>query len=402
MNIPQFVALIFILTFFCSCEEEAIKITTANCNSNTSYESHPKHATYQALLDQFVSNGLVGVNVLIDQAGEEVWAGSAGVISIENNQYLELCNIFPTASLSKMYCGVATMQVFEEGLIDLYVPIDQYLPNHLIDKVPNAHLADIANLLSHTSGIPDYADNPNLILDFFNDKGLDFSREAILEEYVYGKEPKFKPGTEYSYSNSNYEILTIILDHVLGYHHADWYSNHIFAPLAFSNTYYKNETDYTDLNEQGMAQGYFDRHSDGKLENATDMSLSIASGQTGSDGIITDIQDLYSFLKSIFEAEIISPNTLGLMKEYIKVKHNFITYKYGLGIAYRDEEKNFGLERSIGHSGSLPGYAAEAWFFPDSETYIVFISNTGNILNGPLSETLDDFREALYKEVLTE
>ena len=112
-------------------------------------------------------------------------------------------------------------------------------------------------------------------------KDMDFSREDILERYVYGKSSKFSPGSEYSYSKSNYEILTLIMDQVYPKGHADYYSFRLFRRLGLEKTFYKGETDYYSLNSRGMANGYFDRYSDEKLENATDLSLTIAAGQTG-------------------------------------------------------------------------------------------------------------------------
>ena len=391
-----FLAFLMIL----SCKQKEMPLVISNCNDSVNYQAHTKHTIYQSILEKYKQKGLPGINVLIEKKGELVWAGSVGVSSLEKKEPVKLCNLFQTGSVGKMYCGVAIMQLVEEGKLKLDQTIDQYLPAHLLEKVPNAKSATIANLLSHTSGIPDYADNMDLMLSVFNDKNVDFSREAILEKYVYKKTPKAAPGKEYSYSNSNYEILTIIIDHVTGSTHANRYTNNIFKPLGLLNTYYKNETNYIDLHKKNMVNGYFDRHSDGKLENATDMSLMITKGQTGSDGIVSDIYDVFRFMKGIFEAKIVTPQTLTLMKEYIKAKHNFKTYKYGLGLTFRNADKNFSLATSIGHSGSLPGYAAESWFFPDQETYIIFTSNVGNILDGPFTELLEEFRKELYEKVL--
>ena len=173
-----------------SCMKDELIIPQTSCNFNSSYETHLNHSKYQSILDKYVSKGITGISVLIDKKDDNLWAGTVGVSSVENQQSLELCNIMPIASVGKMYCGIVTMQLVEEGVLELDKTIDQYLPRHLIDKVPNSHSADIANLLSHTSGIPDYADNPNLMLGFLNNNSLDFSREAVLEEYVYGKKRK--------------------------------------------------------------------------------------------------------------------------------------------------------------------------------------------------------------------
>ena len=399
----KYLLLIISLTCLASCEQEGLFFPTATCQQSVSMENHPMNASYQRLLDEYVNAGIPGLTVLIDKAGEGTWVGSSGVARIENSTPLLPCNLFPTASVGKMYCGVATMLLVEDGILALDETIDQYLPEDLAGKIPNASEATLADVLSHTSGIPDYADNPNLMLDFLNDNGMDFSREAILDKYIYGKKAKFSPGVEYSYSNSNYEVLTLILDHVLNSDHADLYTDRIFQPLGLTQTFYKNETNYDDLHAAGMVNGYFDRHSDGKLENATDLSLAIAKGQTGSDGIVTTIDELHTFIKSIFEARIVEDTTLTLMKEYIKAEHSFRTYKYGLGLSYRDEDKNFDLVQSIGHSGSLPGFSVEAWYFPVQDTYIIFFANVGNILNGPVQQVVDeDFRKALYELVLVD
>jgi len=109
---------------------------------------------------------------------------------------------------------------------------------------------------------------------------------------------------------------------------------------------------------------------------------------------------LHKLLKSILEADLICQESLELMKEYIKEKEGFQTYKYGLGLVYRDHEK-YGM--AIGHPGSLPGYTTEAWYFPDQDTYIIYQINAGNILSGPVQRLIDEeFREAVLAEVFAE
>lgn len=396
MTTTRLIVLLFISTiinFSCSVKK------TINCENNIAYKRHSKQEKYQSILNKYSEKGLTGISVLIDKNDEDLWAGTAGVASIESNQNLKTCDIFPVGSLGKMYCGVATMQLVEKGLLKLNETIDHYLPVNLVDKVPNSRSIILANLLSHTSGIIDYADDPNLLDDFMSGN-MDFKRETVLEKYVYNRKPKFEPGTKYSYSNSNYEILTLIIDNILGESHANRYTKNIFKPLKLTSTYYKNESNYTDLLKSGMARGYFDMDGDGNLEDATDISLIIAKGQTGSDGIVTNTHDLYIFTKAIFENKLVSKATLETMKEYTKNKYAFTTYKYGLGLTFRDNEKNYGLGMSIGHSGSLPGYATEAWFFPIHKTYIIFISNNGNIFEGQISDLLEEFKKELYQTVL--
>ncbi len=395
-NFPLILSLFALI----ACETESINFPTKDCFWRDISSNHPHNLEYQEVIDQAVLEGIPGISLLIDKAGEDIWISSSGVSRIEQPLALEPCNIMPAGSVGKLFCGAAAMLMVEDGLLDLESTIDNYLPKDLKEQIPNAQTATIAHLLSHTSGIPDYADRFSVMLDILNNKNMDFSRETILEDYVYGKSPKFSPGQEYSYSNSNYEILTIIMDQVYPKGHVAYYSFRLFSRLGLNKTFYKDETDYFSLYDYGMANGYFDRHSDGRLENATDMSLTIASGQTGSGGVVTNVVDLHKLLKSILEADLICQESLELMKEYIKEKEGFQTYKYGLGLVYRDHEK-YGM--AIGHPGSLPGYTTEAWYFPDQDTYIIYQINAGNILSGPVQRLIDEeFREAVLAEVFAE
>lgn len=88
----------------------------------------------------------------------------------------------PAGSVGKLFCGAAVMRMVEDGLLELDNTIDKYLPTDIAAQVPNGGSATIANLLSHTSGIPDYYENINAMLDLLNNKDIDFSRERMLED----------------------------------------------------------------------------------------------------------------------------------------------------------------------------------------------------------------------------
>jgi len=386
-----------LLFLLASCTRETITFPTTDCYWSDFSVNHPDNEKYQNLLEEFVSRGLPGISLLIDREGDELWVGSAGVSRIENQQPMEPCNIMPVGGAGKLFCGTAAMLMIEDGLLALDTTIDNYLTDDLVSLIPNAGSATVAHLLSHTSGIPDFADNNIVMLDLLNNKNMEFSRERILEDFVFGENPGFRAGEKYSYSSSNYEILTIIMDKVYPKGHISYYDFRIISRLGLRKTFYKSDTTYLNLYERGMANGYFDRHGDGILENATDLSITIASGQTGSDGVVSNVVDIHTLLISIMEAEIISSESLHLMKEYIKEKEGFQTYKYGLGLAYRDSGQ-YGV--SIGYAGSSPGYTTGAWYFSDRDTYIVYQINAGNIFGGPVQELIDDeFRQELLKVV---
>lgn len=388
---------LFLIGAVWSCTPVTVEFKTADCFWPDTYTSHPRHHEFQQLLDDYTQQGIPGINLLVHQDQQAVWVGSSGLSRIESNQPLLPCHPMPAGSVSKIFCGLATMMMVEEGLLDLDASLEQYLGEEYTSLIPNGKQVHLAHLLSHTSGIPDFATRPGFLLDVINNKDLNTARELILEKYVHKKSAVSEPGAAFSYSNSNYELLTLILDEVYPDGHADFYTNRIFSRLGLKKTWYKNETDYYTLDSKGMANGYFDRFSDGTLENATEVSLAIAFGLTGSAGIVTQVMDLHTLLQAIFETDIITEDTLDKMLTHILKKEGLTEYAFGLGLAYKD----FGQHgRAIGHTGKMPGYASEAWYFPEKNTYVIYQANLGNALDGPAQEMLDqEFRTVLIDRI---
>ena len=337
------------------------------------------------------------MTVLIAKADEDIWVSSAGLAELESGQPLAPCHIMPVGDISQLFCAAACMLMIEDGILNLESKIQNFLPDDYVMNIPNSKTATIAQLLSHTSGIPDYSDNSDFSLEMLNNKNMDFNREIILEKYLMGQAAKFSPGTEYGYSASNYELLTLIMDQVYSKGHASFYSFRLIRRLGLNRSFYKNETDYFSLHSNSMANGYYDRMSDGKLENATDLSISMASGQTGSHGVVSNVVDLYMFLKALMEAELISESSLDLMKDYTKEPENLSNIKYGLGLEFRQHDI-YGT--AIGHGGRSSGFTSEAWYYPEQNAYLIYCINAGTITNGPVKRLIDeDFREAILSKL---
>ena len=216
--------LLLLITLLISCKPESITFPTSECFWRDLYSEHPKNTKYQDLLDEYVKLGIPGVNILISKGNDDLWIGSAGVSRIETGEELVPCHTMPVGSVSKFFCGVAAMLMYEDGILDLDKTIASYLGDEWSEAIPNAKTATIGHLLSHTSGIPNYTDQPAFMLDLMNNKDMNLLRETVLENYVYNKRPLFTPGDEYSYSNSNYEIMTLIMDEIYPNGHADYFS----------------------------------------------------------------------------------------------------------------------------------------------------------------------------------
>jgi D-alanyl-D-alanine carboxypeptidase len=133
------------------------------------------------------------------------------------NAELSEDNIFYLASISKTYMAVATLYCAQKDILNLDDSISLYLPDKITENVPNAKLLTVRHLLNMTSGIPNYSRDPDLNSAYLNHEISPdtISHPEILEAYIFGKEPYFYPGTDYSYSITNYTLLAMIVDSVI-------------------------------------------------------------------------------------------------------------------------------------------------------------------------------------------
>ena len=139
------------------------------------------------------------------------------------------------ASITKMYTATAVLLLVEDGLIDLDARISQYLPESVYGSIPNGDQATVRQLLGHTSGIKNFSSNLAYDLDFFNDPKGSYPPERLLS-YLHGQSPFSSPGTSYFYSNANYLLLALIMDHVTEKGHASVISERILQPLGLRTT----------------------------------------------------------------------------------------------------------------------------------------------------------------------
>jgi CubicO group peptidase (beta-lactamase class C family) len=145
--------------------------------------------------------------------GELVWAGQAGLADVETGVPIDTDTRFDIASVSKQFTGLTVLRLVESGELELDDVVDAHL-----DGMPSwADSVTIADLLHHTSGIPDYT---GLLLDAgFSLDDTTTQQDAL--DVIAETELEFEPGAEFSYSNSNYVLLASIVVAVTGEPFAD-------------------------------------------------------------------------------------------------------------------------------------------------------------------------------------
>ncbi|MGB6845037.1 MAG: serine hydrolase domain-containing protein, partial [Candidatus Acidiferrales bacterium] len=170
-----------------------------------------------------------GLALAIVRDGKIVKAKGYGLANVELDVPVKPETLFQTGSVGKQFTATAVMMLVEEGKVGLDDKITKYFPD-----VPVAwQEITVRNLLSHTSGIPDYTGEDKS----GNEHAIDFRKDYTEDDLLKKAESLpmlFKPGEKWSYSNTGYVVLGILIHRVTGEFYGDFLQQRIFKPLGMS------------------------------------------------------------------------------------------------------------------------------------------------------------------------
>ena len=296
-----------------------------------------------------------GLSVIITQKDSILYMGNFGSANLDKASLITENTIFDIASVSKQTTGMAIALLEEKGEIDVNDKIGKYLPG--LPVVMNDITID--QLIHHSSGIRDW---PVL----FGLKGWQpeelLSLDDIFEMLKEQESLNFTPGTKFSYSNSNYNLLAKIVEAVTDTTFNDWTHDNIFAPLGMENTYY---VEHNNSKREVIATSYvYSGHDYVPFSNNLNAP--------GSSSLRSNTSDLSKWMINFYS------KTLGGNRaiEKITQKGNLtgskaIDYGYGL---YITEIKNM---NAYMHDGSWGGYRSGTAFFPEENIGITILNNNG-------------------------
>ncbi len=363
----------------------ALSITQQAFAGNTPPEKYRKIQKY---LDEATLDKLAGVVVYIKSPKHGEWIGTSGLANLESKQPFQKDNIFSLASIGKMYNAVAVMKLMEEGQLQLDDKIAKYLPEEIIENLPNAREVTIRHLLGHTSGFASYEFDPELNRLYLS--GLlkldTLNHENTLRRYVYGKTSLNKPGTEFHYSSTNYMLLAMVMDRVVQEGHSD-YLRKLIHKQGFVNTYYrqtpvqKNVSYYGDLNQ------------DGSVEDLTAQTIETTNWFTGDDGVYAPVEEAAHFLQDLMKDKILNQQSLQEMMTWNNEKKP----DYGLGLM---ADKSFPYGFLVGHSGRGIGITTDLYYFPKQDITVAIFCNTGYRIGSPdLKKAYLKMRKKIVKKI---
>ncbi|MFB6892183.1 serine hydrolase domain-containing protein [Kitasatospora sp. NPDC056327] len=320
----------------------------------------------QAELRAFVENGTsTAAFAEVRQDGRRVWRGGAGTSDLAGGQPVRPDGRFRIGSVTKAFVSTVVLQLVAEGRLRLDDPVERHLPG----LVPNGGAISVRQLLNHTSGLYDYAE----------DRRFFYQDEETLRDYVYGQRrwqehrpeelvavgvahaPYFAPGQGWKYSNTNYVLAGMLIGKLTGNSWQSEVDRRIVRPLGLQDTTFPGS---------GTGLGGPHAHAYAKVaEGPADITrLNPTVGDAAGNGISTTA-DLNRFHAALFGGRLLRPAEQAELTRTVPTGsgHSF----YGLGVAQSD----FGCGPLWGHDGGLPGWGTLLFGTADGKRQVALSYN---------------------------
>jgi len=310
-----------------------------------------------SFFDNAIEQDSPGMAFLAAKDGKIIYKGAKGMADMENNISITTNTKFRIGSITKQFTAVAILKLQQQGKLSIDDKLSQYLPDF-----PKAEQVTLRHLLSHTSGIYNYTNDPDFIAGVTEPiKAQDMISK--IQTYDYD----FEPGSRWSYSNSGYFILGHIVEQVSGTTLNQFWQEQLFTPLEMNNTgVYVNGTSYT--NE---ALGY--GHDNNEINRTLDWDMTHAGG---AGNIYSTVEDLFTWNEALFNGKVLSPESFAALTTKAKLNNTedvaaFAGSSYGLGVGLSEI---FG-KKLVSHSGGLHGFSAYLGRIPAENLTFVSLSN---------------------------
>ena len=307
------------------------------------------------LLDTYVTsaNSAYKLNgsVLVAQKGKILLHKPYGLANTDTRLPNDTLTRFPILSLTKSFTATAILKLEEESKLSVKDKISKYFPDY-----PYGDKVTIEDLLTHRSGITNYTDavgeEDSAIINH------PLPKQRILETF-YSKPLEFSPGSQFSYSNSGYFLLGLIIEKITGEPYEQFVRESILSPLGMTNSGF----DFINLPQPIRAQGYntFDAILQRPYKHYDSTYAYSAGAMYSTTG------DLYKFAQAIASNKILSSKAWQLA-----FKPRLNHYGYGWKV-----DNLFGRDY-IRHDGGYPGFMSDFIYYPKDDITIIILNNFGN------------------------
>jgi len=308
-------------------------------------------------------------NVLIAENGKIVFQKSYGLADYDTKRMLNDSSIFELASVSKQFTATGILLLKDKGKLKLTDSLRQYLP-----ELPYSNI-NIWNMLTHTSGLPDYF---WAMIEKWDKTKIAFNNDMIAFLAKEKLPVSFAPGAKWEYSNTAYAILASIIEKVSGQTFAEFLSQNIFQPLGMSHTRIYNTRRSLKDTIANYAYGFEYNDSLKKYfmpDSVADQKFVIYMDGIQGDGTVNSTTgDLLKWDRAVKNYTLLKEETQKEMVKGQAISDTAKNLQYGFGLGI---EKNDSVN-TISHSGGWPGYHTYLGRNTDKDQTIVVLSNNSS------------------------
>ncbi|MFF3226717.1 serine hydrolase domain-containing protein [Nocardia suismassiliense] len=350
----------------------------------------PDRPELQKLIQQMADSGFTGVELLVhDEQGE--WLGSAGVSELGGTAKPPTNGHIRIGSNTKTFIATLVLQLVAEGKIDLDTAAVDYLPEFELDPRITVRM-----LLQHTSGVFNFTGE--ILEDGTFVPGIAWSGKEWVdnrfktyqpEELVrlaLSRPPRFEPGTDWSYANTNYVLARLLIEKVSGRPYAEEMQRLILGPLGLHDTV--APTTESAIPEP-HAHAYY-RYEDGGEQQTVDVTSQNPSWISSGGDMISTTRDLQTFISALVSGKLLpAPLLAEMCTPHPKVG-------YGLGVFVQDTGCGGTV---VTHNGGISGHAALMYSTPDGSKTLTAALNYVDDPDLSLAASFQEATKLLVAEV---
>lgn len=308
--------------------------------------------------------------VLALDVGSARWRGAAGFAELSPAKPMAVGQPFRLGSITKMLVAEAALQAIEARHFDLQDRLSRWFP-----AAPNAAEITLQHLLRHQSGLQEYLLLPEFLDSMARTPGRIFQPNE-LRERAFALKPLFQPGESTAYSNTNYLLLTLLLEQAGGQPLQEILKRRLFQPLNLKNTFYLEQI------FPGHIRGFTRNPESDVPRDLSDLHPSIVYGSAG--GLSANVDDLIRLNRAVVNGELVGAalQRQRLQSQAIPPQRPIPPWwgQVRVGMGIQQVEAGY-----IGHYGAFWGYESCVFYHPVADISIAAHIN----LTEPFAQRID-------------
>ena len=287
-------------------------------------------------------------SVAVSKNGEIIYLKSVGYADINNKIKANNETKYRIGSISKSFTAILVLKAVENKKLELNQTIDKWFPT-----IKNSEKISVKQLLNHRSGIYNFTNSP----DYLSLSTQAKTEEEMIEIIKAGGN-NFLPDSKAEYSNSNYVLLTYILEKTFSKSYSELLNEFIINPIELKNTYVFGKINT--INNESKSYKFLGSWIE---ESETNYTIPLGAG-----AITSTASDLTKFADALFGEQLLNSESLEAMKT--------IQEGYGYGLFQIPFYSSLGF----GHTGGIDGFSSVFAHFPEENISYALTSN-GTIMN---------------------